>query len=833
MKLLPSIPIMILALGEATNLNKPRANNTPSSINQVFTTSSSLIKLEGSVSGHRAVILIDSGATGNFVSASFVSKHRLPSVPLAKQDFVTLADGSQQAAGSTVPSVPVSVNSYSDHIDLVSLPLAGYDIILGMPWLRAYNPQIDWKRSTIVFVGPDHRRHQLSSGAPVPSTKHTVPPSTSRPKSVTKLKPSTAVCQPSVDCLISNKRLRKDLRQRQIDEIHLVHYLPAESPSPSAQSQLLQINSIQLVKVPVEKLVSYSVPTPKSNRSASAFVPLSVSVAATAESSAAEPAPKPGRRTPVSEECIEQEPEDNRLRSRWHRLRNKFLDVFPEDLPSGLPPSREVDHKIELIPGSVPPSRPTFRMSATELAELKKQLDELFDAGFIQHSKSPYGAPILFVKKKDGSMRMCVDYRALNNITIKNSYPLPRVDELFDRLQGAKFFSKIDLRSGYHQIRIDPGDIPKTAFRTRYGHFEFLVLPFGLTNAPATFMHLMHQTFRKQLDNFVLVFLDDILIFSKTLEEHEKHVEEVLSILRKEKLYAKESKCEMFQGEVEFLGHRVGHKGIRMMEDKVEAIKEWPTPVKVTDVRSFLGTAGYYHKFIKDFSGLALPLTHLTKNDVKFEWGQKQQEAFDSIKAAISTAPVLALPDPSLPFIVHTDASEFAIGAVLMQDQGKGEQPIAFLSKKMLDAETRYPVHEQELLAIIHALNSWRHYLSGTKFTIRTDHKSLEWFRTQPRLSGRQSRWIDTLANFDFNIEYMEGKRNVVADGLSRRRDHQTKKAFMCTSIIGGSGTSTIAAMSETVLPTVNRSSRFSAISSILCDIHDIFTVTILSTLNC
>ena len=283
-------------------------------------------------------------------------------------------------------------------------------------------------------------------------------------------------------------------------------------------------------------------------------------------------------------------------------------------LPAGLPPSREVDHKIELVPGSRPTSRPTFRMSASELAELKKQLEELVKAGFIQPSKSPFGAPILFVKKKDGTMRMCVDYRALNEITVKNKYALPRVDELFDRLQGSRFFTKIDLRSGYHQIRIDPADVPKTAFRTRYGHFEFLVLPFGLTNAPATFMHLMNETFRAQLDDSVIVFLDDILIYSKTLEDHERHVRVVLDILRREKLYAKESKCELFQTEVEFLGHFVGRDGIRMMENKVKGVQEWPTPTKATHVRSFLGTAGYYRRFIKDFSSIAAPLTELTKD---------------------------------------------------------------------------------------------------------------------------------------------------------------------------------------------------------------------------
>ena len=450
----------------------------------------------------------------------------------------------------------------------------------------------------------------------------------------------------------------------------------------------------------------------------------------------------------------------------------RWPQVFPDELPAGLPPSREVDHKIELIPGATPANRPTFRLSEWELGELKKQLEELVKAGFIRPSKSPWGAPILFVKKKDGSMRMCVDYRGLNNLTIKNSYPLPRVDELFDRLQGAKFFSVIDLRSGYHQIRVAEDDISKTAFRTRYGHFEFLVLPFGLTNAPGTFMHLMHETFRAFLDEFVLAFLDDILIYSKTLEDHKKHVNQVLEKLDKAKLYAKLSKCEFFKTEVEFLGHHVGSDGVRMMENKVQAVAEWPVPKNVRDIRAFLGTAGYYRKFIKDFSSIAAPITELTKEKVKFDWTSSHQAAFITLKNAMQTAPVLILPDPKLPFVIHTDASGFAVGAVLMQDQGKGLQPIAFLSKKMLPAETRYPVHEQELLAIIHALSSWKHYLYGTKFKVMTDHHSLRYFKTQQNLSGRQSRWKDTIANFDFDIEYMKGELNPVADGLSRRPDH-------------------------------------------------------------
>jgi transposase InsO family protein len=488
-------------------------------------------------------------------------------------------------------------------------------------------------------------------------------------------------------------------------------------------------------------------------------------------------------------------------------LISEYRDVFTDALPIGLPPSREIDHRIELIPGSTPPSRPTYRQSASELAELKSQLAELISLGFIQPSKSPYGAPVLFVKKKDGTTRMCIDYRALNDITIKNAYPLPLVGELFDQLQGAQYFSKIDLRSGYHQIRVASEDVPKTAFRTRYGHFEFLVLPFGLTNAPATFMHLMHQTFREYLDQFVIVFLDDVLIYSRTLSDHHIHVRKVLEILRKQKLYAKESKCEFFQSEVEFLGHIISRNGLRMMTDKVDAISTWPIPTSVTQVRAFLGTIGFYRRFIKDFSAVAAPLSDLTKNDVKWSWSSVEEGAFRQLIALAVAQPVLILPDPNLPYVVHTDASGFATGAVLQQDQGSGLQPIAYMSKKMMPAETRYPVHEQELLAIIQALGTWRHYLMGAKFTVMTDHRSLQYFKTQPQLSNRQMHWKDIIANYDFDIVYIEGKTNVVADGLSRRSDHLSSSSSPSLSLIA----------SHAVTPA---SLRCNAVTTLLVDIH-------------
>ena len=296
----------------------------------------------------------------------------------------------------------------------------------------------------------------------------------------------------------------------------------------------------------------------------------------------------------------------------------EYPEIFPDELP-GIPPDREVEFRINLMPGTAPVAKSPYRLAPTEMNELKKQLDELLERGFIRPSSSPWGAPILFVKKKDGSMRMCIDYRELNKVTIKNRYPLPRIDDLFDQLQGTCYFSKIDLRSGYHQLKVHEDDIPKTAFRTRYGHYEFTVMPFGLTNAPAAFMDMMNRICKPYLDKFVIVFIDDILIYSKTQEDHATHLRVLLEILRQEQLYAKFSKCEFWLSEVQFLGHVINAQGIQVDPAKIEAILKWEVPKSPTEVRSFLGLAGYYRRFIKDFSRIAIPLTSLTRKLVKYE----------------------------------------------------------------------------------------------------------------------------------------------------------------------------------------------------------------------
>ncbi|GJS94808.1 putative reverse transcriptase domain-containing protein [Tanacetum coccineum] len=370
-----------------------------------------------------------------------------------------------------------------------------------------------------------------------------------------------------------------------------------------------------------------------------------------------------------------------------------------EDLP-GLPPTRQVEFQIDLVPGAAPVARAPYRLAPSEMKELSEQLKELSDKGFIRPSSSPWGAPVLFVKKKDGSFRMCIDYRELNKLTVKNRYPLPRIDDLFDQLQGSSVYSKIDLRSGYHQLRVREEDIPKTAFRTRYGHYEFQVMPFGLTNAPAVFMDLMNRVCKPYLDKFVIVFIDDILIYSKNKQEHEEHLKLILELLKKEELYAKFSKCEFWIPKVQFLGHVIDSEGIHVDPAKIESIKDWTSPKSPTEIRQFLGLVGYYRRFIEGFSKIAKPMTKLTQKKVKFVWGDKQEAAFQLLKQKLCSAPILALPEGSKDFIAYCDASKKGLGAVLMQR----EKVISYASRQLKIHEKNYTTHDLELGAVVFAL---------------------------------------------------------------------------------------------------------------------------------
>lgn len=446
-------------------------------------------------------------------------------------------------------------------------------------------------------------------------------------------------------------------------------------------------------------------------------------------------------------------------------LLKEFKDVMPPELPKTLPPRRATDHQIELHPGAKPPAKAPYRMSPLELAELRKQLTELLDAGLVRPSKAPYGAPVLFQKKQDGSLRMCVDYRALNKATVKNKYPVPLVSDLFDRLCNATYFTKLDLRSGYWQVRIAVGDEAKTTCVTRYGSFEFLVMPFGLTNAPATFCNLMSDVFYDCIDKYVVVYLDDIVIYSETMEAHLSHLRDVLSRLRQHKLYVKMEKCEFAQKEIKFLGHVISKGHCKMDRRKVQAILDWTPPTKVSELRSFLGLANYYRKFIHNYSKKAAPLTELLKKERKWCWDATCTDAFEKLKVAVASEPVLRLPNFELPFEIHTDASDKAVGGVLVQEG----HPVAFESRKLNEAERKYSAHEKEMTAVIHCLVTWRVYLLGTKFLVLTDNVANTFFKVQKKLSPRQARWQEYLEEYDFEWKHKPGRHNQVADALSRK----------------------------------------------------------------
>ena len=463
--------------------------------------------------------------------------------------------------------------------------------------------------------------------------------------------------------------------------------------------------------------------------------------------------------------------------SRFRALLHRFRDVFQE-LPNKLPPDRGVGHSIPLVEGAVPPNIRQFRLSQAELKELESQVKMMLAKGWIRPSSSPYGAPVLFVPKPNGTWRMCIDYRALNKLTVKNKFPLPRIDDLLDRLSPAKVFTSIDLAMGYHQIRIPPEDVPKTAFRTHLGLYEFTVLTLGLTNAPATFQRVMNEMLAEEIEKgFVVVYLDDILIYSKTHDEHLAHVEAVLGKLRKNEFYARVPKCDFMKSELKYLGFVVGNGQLKPDPKKVQAVADWPTPKTKEEVRSLLGLTNYFRRFLLAYSGMCLPLTELLKNSApaKLQWTPECEHAFQQLKHALTHAPVLQLPKLDEPCEVVADASKFALGAVLLQDG----HPVAFESRKLTDAERNYHAGERELLAMVYALQKFRVYVLGQHFTLVTDHQPNTGLNSQASVaswSGRKARWAEFLQQYDFEFVHRAGRVNV-ADPLSRRPDLMALRA--------------------------------------------------------
>ncbi|OBZ81557.1 Transposon Tf2-9 polyprotein, partial [Choanephora cucurbitarum] len=468
--------------------------------------------------------------------------------------------------------------------------------------------------------------------------------------------------------------------------------------------------------------------------------------------------------------------------SYWDELVREFGTVFQDSLP-GLPPDRGIEHVID-VGDARPISRPPYKMSPLELQELQKQLKELLKLGLIRPSSSPWGAPVLFVRKKPdpgshkpGALRMCIDYRMLNKYTIRNSSSLPRIDECLEQLSGKKYFSSLDLKSGYHQIRINERDIPLTAFNTRYGQFAWNVLPMGLCNAPPVFQTMMNKVLADCIDKFALVYLDDILIFSDNWEDHKKHVRHVIELLKKEKLVANLKKCEFGKRELTFVGYRISAEGISPSPEKVKVIQEWPRMTNVQEVRQFIGFAQFYKRLIPNFATIAAPLTDLTRgNGLKkrpIVWNDDCQRSFDQLKKLLSSSPVLQVVDMDKPFRIEVDASDRGCGAVCLQPAADGSdlwKPIAFESKKFSEAERKYPAQERELLGILHALRTWRCYIDGCPkgYVVYSDHLPLQYFRTKDKPPSRLVRWISELELFSPTILYKPGKDNHIPDALSR-----------------------------------------------------------------
>ena len=432
----------------------------------------------------------------------------------------------------------------------------------------------------------------------------------------------------------------------------------------------------------------------------------------------------------------------------------EFDDVFPNDLPPGLPPIRGIEHQIDLIPGCPLPNKAAYRCNPEETKELQRQISELMDRGYVRESMSPCAVPVLLVPKKDGTWRMCVDSRSVNNITIKYRFPIPRLDDMLDELHGSMVFSKIDLRSGYHQIRMREGDEWKTAFKTKHGLYEWTVMPFGLTNAPSTFMRLMNEVLKAFLGKFVVVYLDDILVYSSSEEDHLGHLRQLFETLRSQKLYGKKEKCSFLVDSVMFLGYVVSKDGVSVDQSKIEAIKSWPSPTTISEVRSFHGLASFYRRFIRDFSTITSPISDCMKKGV-FVWNVDAQKAFDLIKERLCTAPILALPDFSQPFEVECDASGTGIGTVLIQSK----RPIAYFSEKLGGARLNYCTYDKEFYAIVRALDHWSHYLRPSHFILHSDHESLKYINGQQKLSPRHAKWVEFLQSFHFSSKYKDGKR--------------------------------------------------------------------------
>ena len=689
--------------------------------------------------------LIDSGATGLFIDAKYVSENNISTRPLSKPIPVYNVDGTRNEAGSVseIADVILRYKGHSERAIFAVTSLGTQDMILGYTWLREHNPEINWESKEVSMSRCPSRCATCREEAKVEriaaratATQIRACRSGGFPVLIEEIDDEDA---PRHEGVNEPERGVPDSHDG-LPEFREGYYDADDDDVEIEDSDRIFVANIHPDSPPQSIRAMQTV----SQRLAEAFTKNSDT--------------KSFR--DLAPDCL-----------------HDFDDVFSEGAFDSLPEPRKWDHAIELEREPSPGFRKVYPMTLEEQGELDAFLEEALRTGRIRQSKSPIGAPVFFVKKKDGKLRFVQDYRALNLITRKNRYPLPLVDDLIHRLKGAKYFSKFDVRWGYNNVRIRKGDEWKAAFRTNRGLFEPLVMYFGLTNSPATFQTMMNEIFEDLITlGVVSIYLDDILIFTKTLAEHRRISRMVLERLRKHKLYLRAEKCEFEKTRIEYLGVIISHNHVEMDPVKIAGVADWPTPTNKKEVQSFVGFINFYRRFIPGFSHHARALFDLTLKDVRFNWGSPQEDAFAKLKGLVTSAPVLILPDNDRPFRLEADSSGFATGAVLSQESREDDKwhPIAFLSKALSPVERNYEIHDTEMLAIVRGLEEWRHYLEGARHPIEiwTDHKNLEYFRTAQKLNRRQARWSLYLSRFDFSLHHKPGRSMGKPDALSRRADH-------------------------------------------------------------
>ena len=676
------------------------------------------IVIRTKVDGTKASALVDSAANSCFVSSAFAQLNKLPLFPLSTPRTLSLADKSSSRYQVThFTTTQLSTGDIQPHNETLTAYVADlqYDVILGRPWLSHHQPQTRWQSGTVILDSQYCRENCLHH-----STRPVIAVSTNH-----TWNPALRIDSTEYDLRSVTPDALRSFANRPGAEVFAIFI---QQPSPEATPLSAHAVTAEDYERFMNKIENLEAP-----------------------------------------DLLQKLPRD------YHDL----ASAFSRKEANSLPPQRSgIDHEIHTKEGTSPRYQRARPMSEHENNAVYKWLQDQLDAGKIRRSQSPCSSPILIVRKPGGGLRICVDYRALNALTVKNRYPIPLVQETLSRLHGKKYFTKLDIVGAFNRIRIAEGYEWKTAFSTRYGQFECLSMPFGLCNAPATFQSYINDALRQHLDEFCSAYLDDVLIFSDTLEEHKQHVRTIVTKLEQAGLFIDIDKCDFHVKSVKYLGLIITTDGIRMDPAKVESILDWETPRTLKDVQAFLGFANFYRRFIYRFSKLAAPLTNLTRLDKVFSWSSECQTAFETLKTAFTQDPVLAFFDSNLDTMVETDASDAILAGIISQRRPDGPwHPVAYFSKKMTPTECNYEIYDKELLAIVRAFEEWRPELASTNDAVEviTDHKNLEYFTSTKQLNARQARWSEFLSQFNFKIKFRSGAQNVKADTLTRRTQDTSK----------------------------------------------------------